>query len=124
MGQDDSDDKLTAKDLLRAGELDAPEHAGERFGRRVRDRHMRRPVGNSSRLWSRVDGEDPFGEPRKKEPPKQRGVYASGRFVRIDSEERRKEQVPRPTSRRGPGRSSVRAPAPAPALLLLPQTIP
>lgn len=72
------------KDLLRSGELDAHEHKGEDFGSSVMRRHMRRPVGNSERLWKKVDGEDPWDLPRPKKAPKQRGVYASGRFVRID----------------------------------------
>ncbi|MFK7929106.1 MAG: hypothetical protein AB8H79_13015 [Myxococcota bacterium] len=75
---------LRVKDLLRAGTLEEHEHKGEAFGRSVMNRRYRRPVGNSERLWKKVDGEDPWDEPKVKTPPKQRGVYASGRFVRID----------------------------------------
>ncbi|MFT7520495.1 MAG: hypothetical protein ACI9MC_002644 [Kiritimatiellia bacterium] len=93
MADEDPNKNKTVKDLLRSGELEAPEHTGQRFGRELGDRHFRRPVGNSRRLWQRVDGEDPFDKPKPKKPPRQRGVYASGRFVRIDAEERRKDRA-------------------------------
>ncbi len=93
-------------------------------------RHLRRPVGNSRRLWERVDGEDPWDLPKRKVPPKQRGVYAAGRFVRIDQatpEGRKKaaeDHVPdwaraaqkaREAARSTPQPTEAPAPTPAPA---------
>jgi hypothetical protein len=86
VSEDDPAPRLRAKDLLLAGEIDAKQTKGDRFGERHMRRHLRRPVGNSEKLWKKVDGEDPWDVPGPPEAPKNRGVYASGRFVRIDKE--------------------------------------
>lgn len=83
-----SEEPLRAKDLLFRGELGTDEVGSERFGSSVMRRRFRRPVGNSEKLWKKVDGEDPWDLPKPKKPAKkQRGVYAAGRFVRVDKAE-------------------------------------
>ena len=51
---DDGPENVRAKDLLRAGELQADPNQAESFGTSVMRRRFRRPVGNSERLWKRV----------------------------------------------------------------------
>ena len=53
---------------------------------RVWYRRDRRPVGNSARLWKRLDEDDPFLPPRPKRHarPEHKPVYAAGRFIRLD----------------------------------------
>lgn len=87
--------RMKAKDLLRAGELEPERPGSERFGRSFAERRFRRPVGNSERLWKKVDGEDPWeaNKARKPEKKQQRGVYAAGRFVRVDKHRESKERA-------------------------------
>ena len=92
-------DMVRAKDLLRAGELDTEQRGAEKFGRDVMQRRLRRPVGNSEKLWKRVDGEDPWElDKPKKKVEKQRGVYAAGRFVRVDKAEQSKSKKDDPNA--------------------------
>lgn len=81
---DGPDDRL-AKDLLRERSLEAHEPPGDRTVSRLDARGARRPAGNSTHLWERVAGEDPFRTARP-QPLARRTVYADGRFVRLDQE--------------------------------------
>ncbi|TVQ94095.1 MAG: hypothetical protein EA397_03005 [Deltaproteobacteria bacterium] len=89
MAEDDK--KQRVKDLLKGGKLDERATGGEDFGERVMRRHLRRPVGNSERLWKKVDGDDPWDLPKPPKPKKQRGVWAAGRFVRVETKEQKKK---------------------------------
>ncbi len=100
-GEDESNpERRRAKDLLRSGELKGEASESERFGDAFAARRLRRPVGNSRRLWKRVEGDDPFdGKPKAPPKEKPRGVYAAGRFVRVDKfnesqEKAKKAKVP------------------------------
>lgn len=93
MSEEDPPPPRKVKDLLQSGELDAKQTPGDSFGERHLRRHLRRPVGNSEKLWKKVDGEDPWDEPAPTRAPRRRGVYASGRFVRIDDGRGQKEQT-------------------------------
>lgn len=86
----DDDKQQRAKDLLRSGALDEREPGSSAFGDRVMRRHLRRPAGNSERLWRKVDGTDPWDLPEPPRPEKQRGVWAAGRFVRMNEAEQKK----------------------------------
>jgi hypothetical protein len=89
----DDEKRERVKDLLRSGTLDEHQPASADFGERVMRRHMRRPVGNSERLWRKVDGSDPWDLPEPPKPDKSRGVWAAGRFVRVDRDEAKKQET-------------------------------
>lgn len=91
MAKDDKDQRV--KDLLKRGELDERSTGGEDFGERVMRRHLRRPAGNSERLWKKVEGADPWDLPKPPKPAKQRGVWAAGRFVRVEEKQAKKESA-------------------------------
>jgi hypothetical protein len=128
----DQDPPQKVKDLLKSGNLEEHEPAAESFGERVMRRHLRRPAGNSERLWKKVDGTDPWDLPAPPKPDKQRGVWAAGRFVRMDQEESRKadaashipdwarKQADQPRQPKA-APEPERAPAPAPAAKVDPQ---
>jgi hypothetical protein len=82
--RDDDPEALRARDLVRSGEIGETAHNAERFGQGVVDRFLRRPVGNSERLWRRIDGTDPWDNSPPPPVEKPRGVYAAGRLVRLD----------------------------------------
>jgi hypothetical protein len=87
----------TVRQLLQAKKLPARATPFLRATSRLFDRLFRRPVGNSARIWARLEMEDPF-ERREKRGPKAayRGVYAKGRFVRFDKMEREEKKKKAP----------------------------
>jgi hypothetical protein len=81
---DEHDDRL-AKDLYKSGELRPPVAVGARTVDRVLGRQLRRPAGNSRRMWMRVAGEDPYETfVPVREDVTRKTVYADGRFVRLE----------------------------------------
>jgi hypothetical protein len=93
-------DEQRAKDLYQAGALIPPTPPGARVLERIEGRERRRPAGNSTRLWMRVVGEDPFLTWVAPDEMRRKTVYVDGRFVRIDQSEKeaeRKKHDHRPT---------------------------
>ena len=60
------------------------------------DRIFRRPAGNSARIWKRMEWDDPFEDrPHRSRKVNYKGVYAKGRFVRIDKAQPEKKSTPK-----------------------------
>ena len=83
----------TVRDILRKGELPArpvPFLSATQF---LFDRLFRRPAGNSARIWRRLEWDDPFEDrPLRSRKADYKGVYAKGRFVRMDRDLPEKKQ--------------------------------
>ena len=81
----------TVRQLLQAKKLAIRPDPFQRAVARILDRLFRRPVGNTARLWKRMECDDPFVRTTPKSPKAEyKGVYASGRFVRFDQLEKEK----------------------------------
>lgn len=96
-----SGDEPLAKDLYKAGELTIWPVSGESTAERLHDRAVRRPAGNSTQLWMRVAGHDPF-DTVKPRPLRRKTVYADGRFIRIDHAEKEAARAREPAGPAGP----------------------
>lgn len=77
--------ELKVRDILRLGQIPERPIPFTQATGAMFNRILRRPAGNSARIWKRMEWEDPFEDkPIHSRKLNYKGVYAKGRFVRID----------------------------------------
>ena len=93
---DDRKSELKVRDALRLGKVLARDVPFMRATTILFDRIFRRPAGNSARIWKRVEWDDPFEDkPYRSRKVDYKGVYAKGRFVRLDKAQAEAKPTPK-----------------------------
>jgi len=93
---DDKKPELKVRDALRKGVVPIRDVPFMRATSLLFDRIFRRPAGNSARIWKRMEWEDPFEDkPYRSRKMAYKGVYAKGRFVRIDKAQAKAQPKPK-----------------------------